>query len=78
MIADKGLVHFPTAYLGVPIPIFYCDTCGKTIINDETISYLQEIFAAEGAMPGLHDRPQSFCRRDLHAATVRNQFLQRN
>lgn len=34
---------------GVPIPIFYCDDCGKTIINDETISHLQEIFAVEGS-----------------------------
>ena len=34
---------------GVPIPIFYCDSCGKTIINDETISHLQEIFASEGS-----------------------------
>jgi len=34
---------------GVPIPIFYCDSCGKTIINDETISHLQKIFASEGS-----------------------------
>ena len=34
---------------GVPIPIFYCDKCGKTIINDETISHLQKIFAKQGS-----------------------------
>ena len=34
---------------GVPIPIFYCKKCGKPVINDETISHLQEIFAVEGS-----------------------------
>lgn len=34
---------------GVPIPIFYCDQCGKTIINDETISRLQELFRSHGS-----------------------------
>ncbi len=34
---------------GVPIPIFYCESCNKTIINDQTISYLQKIFAEEGS-----------------------------
>lgn len=34
---------------GVPIPIFYCEACHKTVINDETISHLQEIFAREGS-----------------------------
>jgi len=34
---------------GVPIPIFYCATCNKTVINDETISHLQEIFSREGS-----------------------------
>ena len=50
MIADRGdwCISRQRTW-GVPIPIFYCDTCGKTIINDETISYLQEIFAAEGS-----------------------------
>jgi len=34
---------------GVPIPIFYCESCGKEIINDQTIAKLQEIFQAEGS-----------------------------
>ncbi len=34
---------------GVPIPIFYCDKCGKAIINDETIDSVANIFAAEGS-----------------------------
>jgi len=34
---------------GVPIPIFYCLDCNQEIINDETIAYLQELFAQYGA-----------------------------
>ena len=34
---------------GVPIPIFYCDDCGKYIINDETIHAVSELFRARGS-----------------------------
>jgi isoleucyl-tRNA synthetase len=34
---------------GVPIPIFYCDDCGETVINDETIDRISKIFAQEGS-----------------------------
>ncbi|MCL2336313.1 MAG: isoleucine--tRNA ligase, partial [Firmicutes bacterium] len=34
---------------GVPIPIFYCAACGKPVINDQTITHLQELFRAQGA-----------------------------
>ncbi len=34
---------------GVPIPIFYCDGCRKTIISPETIAHIQGIFAREGS-----------------------------
>ncbi len=30
---------------GVPIPIFYCEDCGETIINDETIARISQLFA---------------------------------
>ncbi len=33
---------------GVPIPIFYCKDCGKELINDETITRLNEIFKVQG------------------------------
>lgn len=50
MIADRGdwCISRQRTW-GVPIPIFYCDTCGKEIITDETIAKVQEIFAAEGS-----------------------------
>ena len=34
---------------GVPIPIFYCKDCGKELINEETISHLEKIFAEHGS-----------------------------
>ena len=34
---------------GVPIPIFYCNDCGKEIIDDVTIKAVQDLFAREGS-----------------------------
>ena len=34
---------------GVPIPIFYCEDCGESIINDETLDAVKELFAKEGS-----------------------------
>ena len=35
---------------GVPLPVFYCEDCGKELINDETIHAVQELFAKEGSV----------------------------
>ncbi|MGI5887067.1 MAG: isoleucine--tRNA ligase [Syntrophomonadaceae bacterium] len=34
---------------GVPIPIFYCQSCGEPIINDETIQRISDLFAEHGS-----------------------------
>ncbi|MDL2254122.1 isoleucine--tRNA ligase [Ruminococcaceae bacterium OttesenSCG-928-I18] len=34
---------------GMPIPVFYCEACGEYVIDDETISAVQELFAKEGS-----------------------------
>lgn len=34
---------------GVPIPIFYCEKCGKELINDETINAVKELFRQNGS-----------------------------
>ena len=33
---------------GVPIPVLYCE-CGETVINDETIAHIAELFRKEGS-----------------------------
>ena len=34
---------------GVPIPIFYCNDCNETIVNDDTINHLSKLVEKEGA-----------------------------
>ena len=34
---------------GLPIPVFYCEDCGKPICTDETIKRVSEIFGKEGS-----------------------------
>ncbi|HEX3011460.1 MAG TPA: isoleucine--tRNA ligase [Syntrophomonadaceae bacterium] len=34
---------------GVPIPIFYCEECGQSIINDDTINKVSKLFAEFGS-----------------------------
>ncbi|ABO49257.1 Isoleucyl-tRNA synthetase [Desulforamulus reducens MI-1] len=34
---------------GVPIPIFYCNDCGKEIITEETISHIEKLFREHGS-----------------------------
>ena len=34
---------------GLPIPVFYCEDCGKPICTDETIDAISRLFAAEGS-----------------------------
>ncbi|PRX25085.1 isoleucyl-tRNA synthetase [Orenia metallireducens] len=34
---------------GVPIPIFYCKDCGETIVTEETIEAVKELFGEKGS-----------------------------
>ncbi|MBQ4382801.1 MAG: isoleucine--tRNA ligase, partial [Oscillospiraceae bacterium] len=34
---------------GMPIPVFYCEDCGKPVCNSDTINKISEIFAREGS-----------------------------
>ncbi len=34
---------------GVPLPIFYCSSCGREIINDITLKAVENLFAEEGS-----------------------------
>ncbi|MCI8809744.1 MAG: isoleucine--tRNA ligase [Oscillibacter sp.] len=34
---------------GLPIPVFYCQDCGKPVVTDDTIAAISKLFAAEGS-----------------------------
>ena len=34
---------------GLPIPVVYCDSCGKPIVTDETIQIISDLFGKEGS-----------------------------
>ena len=34
---------------GLPIPVFYCEDCGETIVDDETINAVSDLFGKEGS-----------------------------
>lgn len=49
MIADRGDWCISRQRIwGVPIPIFYCQDCGETILNDDTINHLIKLVEKEG------------------------------
>ena len=45
---------------GLPIPVFYCNDCGKPIATDETIGIISDLFAAEGSN-GVAQAPFKTC-----------------
>lgn len=45
---------------GVPIPIVYCKDCGKSIVTDETIKAISDMFKAEGADAWWIKEPAEF------------------
>ena len=37
---------------GVPIPVFYCESCGEALLTPESVAAVQEIFKKKVPMPG--------------------------
>ncbi|WP_418790532.1 isoleucine--tRNA ligase [Phosphitispora sp. TUW77] len=50
MIADRGdwCISRQRTW-GVPIPIFYCENCGKEVINDKTVEHIKELVKENGS-----------------------------
>lgn len=45
---------------GVPIPMLYCEDCGKTVINDTTISAISDMFRKESSDSWYIKDPSEF------------------
>ncbi|GGE22396.1 isoleucine--tRNA ligase 1 [Marinithermofilum abyssi] len=50
MVADRGDWCISRQRVwGVPLPIFYCESCSHPLINDDTIEHIADLFAKEGS-----------------------------
>ena len=50
MVAERGdwCISRQRAW-GVPIPVFYCDQCGKTVVDEVSIASVRDLFLREGS-----------------------------
>ncbi len=50
---------------GVPIPILYCKDCGKSVVTDETIRAISDLFRAEGSDAWYIKDPSEFLPKEF-------------
>ena len=50
---------------GVPIPILYCEDCGKVIVNDKTIKAISDMFRKESSDSWYSKDPSEFIPADV-------------
>ncbi|MCH5203562.1 MAG: isoleucine--tRNA ligase [Oscillospiraceae bacterium] len=50
---------------GVPIPILYCEDCGKTVVNDTTIEAISDMFRKESSDAWYAKEPSEFIPADV-------------
>jgi len=59
---------------GVPIPILYCEECGKTVINDTTIKAVSDLFRAESSDAWYAKDASEFIPADVKCECGCNKF----
>ena len=59
---------------GVPIPILYCEECGKTIVNDTTIKAISDLFRKESSDAWYAKDPSEFIPADVKCECGCNKF----
>lgn len=50
---------------GLPIPVFYCNDCGRPICNDESIAHVSDIFAQRGSNAWFDLEPSEILGNDF-------------
>lgn len=59
---------------GVPIPIFYCEDCGKELINDNTINSVKELFKAKGSNAWYELSPEEILKPETKCSCGGHKF----
>ena len=61
---------------GVPIPVFYAEN-GESIITDETIAHVSELFREHGSNIWFEREAKEFCQKVLLMKAVRMEYSQK-
>lgn len=59
---------------GVPLPIFYCEDCGKELINEHTINSVKELFKAKGSDSWYETPTEDILGPDAHCSCGGRKF----
>lgn len=50
---------------GLPIPVFYCEDCGKPVCTSETIDAVSNLFAREGSNAWFEKEADAILAKDF-------------